>query len=180
MLGNVHWYASVLYKRFLTLFHDGVRNRLQVSDCDRGVLPTPTQQPSGICPPGTDARQNEVVCDRRALKYGNTYSRAKKIQLYGEIVSGRKYIPHSQSPLNVFVRMHIPHSRSKENVSIHRYITHNFPVKSFVIALPLHTILTILSFALLNASHMVHRRNCVAKVVHHTHFLCGKHLRKVA
>ena len=37
-----------------------------------------TQKPSGICPPGTHARQNEVVCDRRALKYENTYSRAKK------------------------------------------------------------------------------------------------------
>ena len=46
-----------------------------------------------------------------------------------------------------------------------------FPVKSFVIALPLHTILIILSFALLNASHTVHRRNCVAKAVHHTQFL---------
>src|SRR5215216_1389906 len=55
-----------------------------------------------------------------------------------------------------------------------------FPVKSFVIAFPLHTVLTILSFALLNASHTVRRRNCVAKAVHHTYFLCGKRLRKVA
>ena len=84
----------------------------------------------------------------------------------GEIVSGRKYIPHSQSPLNVSVRMYIPHSLSKENISVHRYITHIFfPVKSF---------------ALLNASHTVRRRNCVAKAVHHTQFLCGKRLRKVA
>ena len=105
------------------------------------------------------------MCDQRALKYGNTYNRAKKIQLYDEIVSGRKYIPHSQFPLNVSVRMHIPHSRSKENVSVHRYITHNFPVKSF---------------ALLNVAHTVRRRNCVAKVVHDTQFLCGKRLRKVA
>ena len=76
-----------------------------------------------------------------------------KIQLYGEIVSGRKYIPHSLSPLNVSVRMYIPHSRSKENVSVHKYITHSFPVKSF---------------ALLNVSHMVRRRNYVAKAIHHT------------
>ena len=55
-----------------------------------------------------------------------------------------------------------------------------FPVKSFVITFPLHTVLRILSFALLNASHTVRRRNCVAKVVHHTHFLCVKRLRKVA
>ena len=88
-----------------------------------------------------------------------------KIQLYSEIVSGRKYIPHSQSPLNVSVRMNIPHSRSKENVSVHRYITHYFPVKSFV---------------LLNISHTLRGRNCVAKVVHHTQFSCGKRLRKVA
>ena len=64
------------------------------------------------------------MCDQRALKYGNTYSSAKKIQLYGEIVSGRKYIPHSQSLLNVSVRMYIPHSRSKENVSF--IVTHDF------------------------------------------------------
>ena len=139
-----------------------------------------TQKLSGICAPGTHARQNEVVCDRRALKYGNTYSRAKKIQLYGKIVSGRKYIAHSQSPPNVSFHMYIPHNRSKENVSVRRYITQNFHLESFVIALPLHTILIILSFALLNASHTVHRRNSVAKAVHHTHFLCGKRLRTVA
>ena len=124
-----------------------------------------TQKPSGICAPGTHACQNEVVCDQQALKYGNTYSRAKKYNYTGEIVSGRKYITHSQSPLNVSVRMYIPHSRSKENVSVHRYITHNFRVKSF---------------ALLNVSHMVRRKNCVAKTVHYTQFLCGKRLRKVA
>ena len=50
----------------------------------------------------------------------------KKCNYIGGIVSGRKYIPHSQSPLNVSIRMYIPHSRSKENVSVHRYLTHNF------------------------------------------------------
>ena len=35
-----HWYASVLNKRFLTPFRDGIRNRRQVSVGDRGVLPT--------------------------------------------------------------------------------------------------------------------------------------------
>ena len=50
----------------------------------------------------------------------------KKYSYTGEIVSGHKYIPHSQSPLNVSVRMYIPHSPSKENVSVHRYITHKF------------------------------------------------------
>ena len=86
-----------------------------------------TQKPSGICPPGTHARQNDIVCDRRALKYGNMYNRAKKYNYTGKIVSGGKYIPHSQSPLNVSVRMYISHSRFKENVFVHRYITHNFP-----------------------------------------------------
>ena len=50
----------------------------------------------------------------------------KKYNYTGGIVSSRKYIPHSQSPLNVSIRMYIPHSRSKENVSVRRYITHNF------------------------------------------------------
>ena len=75
---KIHWYASVLNKRFLTPFRDGIWNRLQVSVGDRGGGPShTTQKPSGICPPGTHVRQNEVVCNRRALKYGNTYSRAK-------------------------------------------------------------------------------------------------------
>ena len=93
---------------------------------DWGVLSTRPRNRRGYGPPGTHARQNEFVCDQRVLKYGNTYSRAKKYNYTGEIVSGRKYIPHSQSPLNVSVRIYIPHSRSKENVSVHRYITHNF------------------------------------------------------
>ena len=37
---NTHWYASVLYKHFLTPFHEGIWNCCLVSDCDRGVLPT--------------------------------------------------------------------------------------------------------------------------------------------
>ena len=96
-------------------FRDGIWNRRQVSVGDRGPSHT-TQKPSGICHPGTHIQQNEVVCDRRTLKYGNTYSRAKKIQLYGKIVSGRKYIPHSQSPLNVSIRMYIPHSQSTKKI----------------------------------------------------------------
>ena len=35
-----HWCASVLNKRFLTPFRDGIWNRRQVSVGDRGVLPT--------------------------------------------------------------------------------------------------------------------------------------------
>ena len=139
-----------------------------------------TQKRRGYALLAHNARQNEIVCDRRALKYRNTYIRAKKYNYTGEIVFGRKYIPHSQSPLNVSVRMYIPHNRSKENISVRRYITHNLSRQIVVIALPLHTILTILSFVLLNASHTVRRRNCVAKAVHHTQFLCGKRLRKVA
>ena len=114
----------MLYKRFLTPFPDGVRNRRQVSDGDRGSFPH-DQKPSGICPPGTHARQNEVVCDRRALKYGNTYSRAKNT------IAPRKTFPFTGTS---------------------------------------HTIFPVKSFAFLNVSHTVRRRNCVAKVVHHTQF----------
>ena len=64
----------------------------------------------------TDERSNTEIRTVELKKYNYT----------SEIVSGRKYIPHSQSPLNVSVRMYIPHSRSKENVSVHTYITHNF------------------------------------------------------
>ena len=58
----------------------------------------------------------------------NTEIRTVELNKYnykGEIVFGRKYIPHSQTPLNVSVHMYIPHSHSKENVSVRRYITQN-------------------------------------------------------
>ena len=71
------------------------------------------------------ARQNEVVCNRWARKYGYTYSSAKKYNYTGEIVSGRKYIPHSQSLLNVSVRMYIPERPSKEYVSYSMYNPHS-------------------------------------------------------
>ena len=74
----LHWYNKVLYKRFLTPIRDGIWNRRQVSVGDRRGPSHTTQKPSGICPPGTHARQNEVVCDRRASKYGYTYSSAQK------------------------------------------------------------------------------------------------------
>ena len=36
---DMHWYASVLNKRFLTPFRDGIWNRRQVSVCDRVSFP---------------------------------------------------------------------------------------------------------------------------------------------
>ena len=121
-----HWYASVLYKRFSTPFRDGIWNHRQVSVGDRGVLPTRPRNPRGYallahtlgkmrsC--ATGERSNTEICTVELKKYNYTC----------EIVSGRKYIAHSQSPLNVSIHMYIPHGRSKENVSVHRYITHNF------------------------------------------------------
>ena len=91
----------------------------------------------------------------------------KKYNYIGEIISGRKYIPHSQSPLNVSVRMYIPH-------------THVAPRKTYPFTGTSHTIFPVKSFALLNVSPTVHRRNYVEKAVHHTQVLCGKRLRKVA
>ena len=47
--GNIckHCYVSVLYKRFLTPFRDGIWNRRLVSDGDRGVLPTRPKNSQG-------------------------------------------------------------------------------------------------------------------------------------
>ena len=86
---------------------------------DRGVLPTRPRNRRGY------ALLAHTLGKMRSCATGersNTkiHKIELKIQLDGEIVSGRKYIPHSQSPLNVSVRMYIPHSRSKENVSVHR------------------------------------------------------------
>ena len=52
-------------------------------------------------------------------EHSNTERRTlvlKKYNYTGEIISGRKYIPHSQSPLNVSVCIYIPHSHYKENI----------------------------------------------------------------
>ena len=93
---------------------------------DRGVLPTRPRNRRGYALLAhTFGKMRSCATGERSNTEIHTVE-LKKIQLYGEIVSGRKYIPDSQSPLNVSVRMYIPHSRSKENVSIHRYITHNF------------------------------------------------------
>ena len=116
----------MLYKRFLTPFRDGIWNRRLVSDDDRGVLPTRPRNHRGY------ALLAHTLGKMRSCATGersNMEIRIVELKKYNytrEIVSSRKYIPHSQSPLNVSVRMYIPHSRSKENVSVHRYITHNF------------------------------------------------------
>ena len=115
----------MLYKHFLTPFRDGIWNRRLVSDADRGVLPTRPRNRQGYALLAhTFGKMRSCATGERS----NTEIRTieLKIQLYDEIVSGRKYIPHSQSPPNVSVSMYIPHSRSKENVSVHRYVTHNF------------------------------------------------------
>jgi hypothetical protein len=124
-LTNKHWYSEVLYKRFLTPFHDGVLNRRLVSDCDRGVLPTRPRNRRGY------ALLAHTLGKMRSCATGersNTVIRTvvlKKYNYTGQIISGRKYIPHSQSPLNVSVSTYIPHSQSKEYDSVSMYIPHS-------------------------------------------------------
>src|SRR5215216_5768874 len=122
----MHWYIEVLYKRFLTPFRDGIWNRRLVSVGDRRVLPTRPRNRRGyallahmlgkMSSCATGERPNTEIRTVELKKYNYT----------GEIISGRKYIPHNQSLVNVSVHMYIPHNCSKENVSVHRYITHNF------------------------------------------------------
>ena len=69
----------------------------------------------------TGERSNKVISTVVLKKYNYT----------GKIIYGRKYIPHSESPLNVSIRIYIPHSRSKENVFVRRYITHD--INNFII-----------------------------------------------
>ena len=127
MVMIIHWNNNVLNKRFKTPFHDGIWNHRQVSVGGRGVLPTQPRNRRGY------ALLAHTLGKMRACATGkrsNTEIRTVELKIYNytsEIVSGRKYIPHSQSPLNISIRMYIPHSRSKENVFVHRYITHNFP-----------------------------------------------------
>ena len=121
-----------------------------------------------------------VMCDRRATKYGYKYSSAKNTIIQAKsfpVVSTSHKVSHCQT----FSFVYTSHTVAPRKMFLFAGTSHTiFPVKSFVMASPSHTILIILSFALLNASHMVHRRNYVAKAIHHTQLLCGKHLRKVA
>ena len=117
-----------------------------------------TQKPSGICPPGTHAQQNEIVCDRRALKYGYTYhsakktiiqeksfpvastshtvSPAKRFRSYAhptQLLQGKRFhsqVHHTQFfPLNR-LRYWMHHTRSvEETVWQSLSITHNFYVE---------------------------------------------------
>ena len=137
---TLHWCASVLNNRFLTPFRDGIWNRRQVSVGDRGVLPTQPRNRRGYA---LLAHTFGKMRSCATGEHSNTEIRTveQKIQLYGEIVSGRNYIPHSPSPLNVFVRMNIPHSRSKENVSVQGYITVTALAQPLLSLLDLHVIM---------------------------------------
>ena len=110
----------------LTPFRDGIWNRCLVSDGDRGVLPTrPINRRGYALLAHTLGKMRSCAIGERVNTVIHTIV-LKKYNYTGEIFSGRKYIPHYESPLNVSIRMYIPHSHSKENISVHRYITHNF------------------------------------------------------
>ena len=49
----------------------------------------------------------------------------KKFNYTGKTVSGRKFIPHSQSLLTVSIRIYFSQSQSRENVPVHMYIPHS-------------------------------------------------------
>ena len=110
----------------LTPFCDDIWNCRQVSVGDRGVLPTRPRNYRGYAllahPFGkmrscaTDERSNIEIRTVVLKKYNYT----------GKIISGRKYIPHSQSPLNVSVSICIPHSHYKENVFARWHNANNF------------------------------------------------------
>ena len=124
-LMNLHWYASVLYKRLLTPFRDGIWNHRQVSVGGRGILPTrPTNRRGYALLAQTLGKMRSCATGERSNTVIHTVL-LKKYNYTGEIVSGRKYIPHSQSPLNVSIRMYIPHSPFKEYVSVSTYIPHS-------------------------------------------------------
>ena len=93
---------------------------------DRGVLPTRPRNYRGYALLAHPFGKMRSCATGEGSNMEIHTVELKKYNYTSEIVSGHKYIPHSQSPLNVSVRMYIPHSRSKENVSVHRYIIHNF------------------------------------------------------
>ena len=122
----MHRYSEVLYKRFLTPFCDDIWNRRQVSVGDTGLLPTRPRNRRGysllahtlgkmrLC--ATSERSNTEICIVVLKKYNYTC----------EIIFGRKYSPHSKSPLNVSVRIYNPHSHYKENVCTRWRNTNSF------------------------------------------------------
>ena len=100
----------------LTPFRDGIQNRRQVSVGDRGVLPTRPRNRRGYALLAhTLGKMRSCATGERSNMVIRTIV-LKKYNYIGEIISGRTYIPHSHSPLNVSVCIYIPHSHSKENV----------------------------------------------------------------
>ena len=86
-----------------------------MSVVDRGVLPTRPRNRWGYALLAhTLGKMRSCATGERSNT--DTYSRAKKYNYTGEIISGHNYIPHSQSPLNVSIRIYIPHIHYKENV----------------------------------------------------------------
>ena len=116
----------MLYKRFLTPFRDDIRNRRQVSVGDRGVLPTQPRNHWGyVLLAHTLSKMRSCATGEHSNTKIPTVE-LKKYNYIGEIISGRKYIPHSQSPLNVSVRIYIPHSHSKEKICARWCNANNF------------------------------------------------------
>ena len=77
-----HWCASVINKRILTPFRDGIWNRRQVSVGDTGVLPTWPRNPRGYALLAgtlgkmrtcvTGKRSNTEICTVELKKYNYT------------------------------------------------------------------------------------------------------------
>ena len=117
-----------------------------------------TRKPSGIHPPSTHARQNEVMYDGRSIKYyytcpiGSVISTSHTISpkqtfpfvMYiphsqsKEYVSVLMYIPHSQSREYISVLMYIPHSQSRENISVRMYIPHSQSRENVFVCIYMH------------------------------------------
>ena len=97
-----------------------------------------TQKPSGMCPPGTHGRQNEVVCDRRATKYGYTYSSAKKYNYTCKIISGSvpakrfRYIHPTQSLQRKRFCSHVHHAWFSPLNRLRYWMHHTWSVKETV------------------------------------------------
>jgi len=105
-----HWYNEVLYKEFLTPFRNSMLNRHLVSDCDRRVLPTRPRNHRGYA---LLAHMLGKMRSCATSERSNTVIRTvvlKKYNYIGKIISGHKYIPHSQCGTSAQRNQNAPYS----------------------------------------------------------------------
>ena len=120
-----HWCASVLNKRFITSFRDGIWNRRQVSVGDRGLLPTrPTNHRGYALLAHTLGKMRSCATGERA----NTVTRT--VVLKNTIIQAKSFpvvsTSHTVSPRETFPFVYTSHTVTTRKTFAQGGVTQSF------------------------------------------------------